>query len=169
MCYCINTTNLAEHGWVKIGQVRQLDQHHHHSDWPSSVARPATDPPLTTGVRSASGTAMAHRHHLWIMFQETVRIHQSGGFCTKYDPKIFASMFFKYFQSVIWAKRRLTWSVFQISISNRWRLRISKLSNRLASGSSVVRRLNLNDDNPGLCWNLTRVDWIWTAITSTMT
>ena len=40
-------------------------------------SRPATDPPLTTGVRSASGLAMAHRHHLWIMFQETVRIHQA--------------------------------------------------------------------------------------------
>ena len=82
----INKANFAKFGSVKIGQVRQLGQHHHHSDWLSSGARHATDPPLTTGVRSAPGMAMAHRHHMQIIFQESALIHQAPGHYV-YEPR----------------------------------------------------------------------------------
>ena len=51
-----------------------------------------------------------------------MQIHQAVVFVLKWS-KTFCIDFFKCFQSVIWANRRLTWSVFQSYISSRRRLR----------------------------------------------
>ena len=63
-----------------------------------------------------SVTKWFHWHLVPKKNPETVQIHAN-------DLKPFASIFFKCFQSVIWANRRLTWSVFQSYISSRRRLR----------------------------------------------
>ena len=78
----------------------------------------------------------------------------TAGFCTRNDPKIFCIDVFEIFPIRYLGQTVVDLLSFpKTYIFSRWRLRISKFGNRLAPGSSVVRRLSLNDDKPGLCWN----------------
>lgn len=55
----------------------------------------------------------------------------------------FASKFLTYFQPIIWARRRLTWSVFQTCIFNRRRLRIWTVNQHSAMLFFLLRFFSL--------------------------